>query len=139
MASRSPTKRHFLPSNRREWAAAGLLLVLGASAAVGVAAWARDDLRGAVLTATTLAIAALGTALRERAARRKWRTVAHALYRGRTAVVETGSGPTGRVRLDGTSWTAKSMDGQALQAGEQVYVHDGEGVVLYVSHQEPAA
>jgi membrane protein implicated in regulation of membrane protease activity len=106
---------------------------------VGVSTWARDDLRGAVFGVATLAIVAASIELRARAARRNGRTVANALYRGRAAIVEHACSPTGRVRVDGTSWAAKSVDAQALQPGEQVYVHDGEGLVLHVSRRAPPA
>jgi membrane protein implicated in regulation of membrane protease activity len=45
--------------------------------------------------------------------------------------------PTGRVTLDGTSWTARCIDDRGLEPGECVYIHNGDGLTLLVSRAEP--
>lgn len=130
------TKRRFLPSSRREWLVAGGILVFGA-AAVGAAAWARAHFSNTVFAVLTLAVLAMEPWIRDRHGRRKGRSGDHALHYGRMGIVTETCAPTGRVRVDGTLWAAKSLDAQAPQPGECVYIHDGEGLVLHVSREEP--
>ncbi len=56
---------------------------------------------------------------------------------GKTAVVEEEirNGLTGRVRLEGKIWTARSDAGNVIPAGEQVKVTDIQGVTLTVQRQ----
>ena len=53
---------------------------------------------------------------------------------GQVAFVEEEipAGQTGRVRLDGKIWTAKSIGGDQIFAGERVTVRDIQGVTLTV-------
>ena len=56
---------------------------------------------------------------------------------GQTAIVEEEipQGMTGRVRLDGKIWTARSTGNEAIFPGEQVKVTDIQGVTLTVERQ----
>ena len=57
---------------------------------------------------------------------------------GKAAIVEEDipQGQTGRVRLDGKIWTARSESGEAVFAGEHVTVKDIQGVTLTVERQK---
>jgi membrane protein implicated in regulation of membrane protease activity len=61
---------------------------------------------------------------------------AHALHRGRMGTVTHSCHPTGRVTVDGTSWTARCIDDRGLEPGECVYIHHGDGLTLLVSREE---
>ena len=57
---------------------------------------------------------------------------------GKTAFVEEEIKPglTGRVRLEGKIWTARSMGSEAIPAGESVRVASIQGVTLTVERQK---
>lgn len=60
---------------------------------------------------------------------------------GRTATVLTPLSPdaTGRVRLDGVDWNARTVGGATLQPGQACQVVDIQSTLLFVEPQEPAA
>ena len=57
---------------------------------------------------------------------------------GKVAIVEEEIAPekTGRVRLEGKIWTAKSEGSESIFAGERVVVKDIQGVTLTVERQK---
>ena len=57
---------------------------------------------------------------------------------GKVAIVEEEIRPeqTGRVRLDGKIWTARSTDRESIFAGERVIVKNIQGVTLTVERQK---
>ena len=57
---------------------------------------------------------------------------------GQVAIVEEAIEPeqTGRVRLDGKIWTARSKSGESIFPGERVVVKDIQGVTLTVERQK---
>lgn len=59
---------------------------------------------------------------------------------GRTATVLTPLSPdaTGRVRLDGVDWNARTVGGATLQPGQTCRVVDIQSTLLFVEPQEPA-
>ena len=105
------------------------ILVLGAAAAVGAAAWARVDRRGALSTVATLAFVTVrcgGANVPLVAKGGPWPTD--------STGAERPSSKTPAVRRGGSVSTQRP-----LQPDEQGYVHDGEGVVLHVSRLAPPA
>ncbi len=136
MSGPTPNKRPFLPTGRRGWLAAVGIVVFGAGVA-SVATWAQAHFGATFAFVMMLAALLIEPWAHERYGRRRGGRGGHALLQGRMGIVTEACSPVGRVRVDGTLWTAKSTGGEELQAGECVYVHDGEGLLLHVSRAEP--
>jgi membrane protein implicated in regulation of membrane protease activity len=111
--------------------------MLPAAALVAVAfVWLQAHLGKSWFTLLLLLMLLAEPMLRERYVGRR-KNSPHELHQRRMAIVTHACAPVGRVNLDGTSWMAKSLDDRPLESGECVYVHDGEGLLLHVSRQEP--
>ena len=129
-------RRPFLPQTRREWTAAGSVVLLGGLFA-GLLSLVHARVSDTVFSFLLLAVIALEPWLHERYTQRSGRASPHVLHRGRMGIVTVPCEPTGRATVDGTSWVARSLNQEPLAAGECVYIHDGQGLVLLVSRSEP--
>ena len=137
MTQRTPPTRPFLPQTHSEWLAIPKVLTVLALVGLGVW-WLQSFVDPQWFTWFVLIMLLAEPMLHDKFMGRTGSS-SHAMHHGRMAIVTQSCEPIGRVNLDGTPWAAKSLDDRPLQPGECVYVHDGDGLLLHVSRQEPTA
>lgn len=117
------------------------LMLAGGALAGSVAAFNDTPLWGVV---TVFAVVSVGLIVFLRPALRRWTTSpmaldtsAQALVGTRARVVEDVTGHEGQIRLDGSLWSARSVDGASVyKAGSNVTVSSIDGATAIVWKDE---